>query len=91
MGYLRCDTIVRTRSFCGRCYPRELGLVVFSPHRSVKQSGLDRGQVTGIRQGDGKGGEEKEVGVNHQGSQIQKMLRINRHKSEKMWLIKNHY
>lgn len=70
---------------------RELGLGVFSPHRSGKQSGLDRGQVTGLRQGDGKGGEEKQVGVNHQGAQIQEMFRINGHKSEKTWLIKNSY
>lgn len=70
---------------------RELGLGIFSPHRSGRQSGLDRGHVTGIRQGDGKGGEGKKVGVNHQGSQIQEMFRINRHKSEKMRLIKNSY
>lgn len=47
--------------------------------------------MTGIRQGDGKGGEEKKVGVNPQGSQIQELFRINRHKSEKMRLIKNSY
>lgn len=43
----------------------------FSLYKSAEQSKLDKGQVTGIRQGNEKGGEEEEVGVGHQSSWIQ--------------------
>lgn len=43
----------------------ELGLGAIPSPGAVEQSGADRGQMTGIRQGNRRDGEEEEGGVSH--------------------------